>query len=192
MSQSKAVRGRPKGRELRDGFHLKAIAELLSADPRLRPTTAIRNLGITDPSAVRRLRDKFKSMKMDLIGTDSSAVSQPARHTVALVTARTPRRTAAPLDAPPRSGNTIKPTAPSADPQVPVDAEKAGNPLAMFYCAYGVGLQAMTAMFDMQLAVVKHTLCSPAAKAVIRNQLWLTEFAVASVACGAAHRKSLH
>ena len=204
MSQEKSVRGRPKGSGLVDGFHLKAIAELISADPRLRPTTAIRNLGITDPSAVRRLRDKFKSMQMDLIGEESATaavrqptVSQTGARTVALHGSRTPRRTSSPQEAPPAASKSSKPKIAIAEVQTAVEAavpspDKAGNPLAMFYCAYGFGLQAMTALLDVQLAVVKHTMCSPVAKAAIRNQLWLTEFAVASVACGAAHRKSLH
>jgi hypothetical protein len=37
------------------------------ADPDLRPTTAIKTLGITDPSVIRRLRDKFHAAERQLI-----------------------------------------------------------------------------------------------------------------------------
>ena len=62
MSTDKARRGRPKGSGLNDQMHLDAIRGLISQDPSLKPTTAIKMLGITDPSAIRRLRDKFKSV----------------------------------------------------------------------------------------------------------------------------------
>ena len=59
MLQDKSRRGRPKGSGIDDRTRLEAIAELLAADPSLKPTTAIKSIGITDPSAIRRLRDKF-------------------------------------------------------------------------------------------------------------------------------------
>jgi hypothetical protein len=46
---------------------LKAIAELMAATPGLKPTTAIRELGVTDPSVIRRLRDKFHAVEADLL-----------------------------------------------------------------------------------------------------------------------------
>lgn len=53
-------RGRPKGSGLDDREQLSAIARMLEADPTLKPTTAIKRAGITDPSAIRRLRDKLR------------------------------------------------------------------------------------------------------------------------------------
>ncbi|MDX2258708.1 MAG: hypothetical protein NW205_07280 [Hyphomicrobiaceae bacterium] len=38
---------------------------MLAADPELKPTTAIRNLGIQDPSIIRRLRDKFAAFRSE-------------------------------------------------------------------------------------------------------------------------------
>lgn len=61
MIEAPRRRGRPKGTGLDDTATLVAIAQLRSHDPDLKPTTAIRKLGITDPSVVRRLRDKLKS-----------------------------------------------------------------------------------------------------------------------------------
>jgi hypothetical protein len=51
--------GRPKGTGLDDRQRLASIAAALVANPKLKPTTAIRALGVDDPSTIRRLRDKF-------------------------------------------------------------------------------------------------------------------------------------
>ncbi len=64
---SKPGRGRPKGTGLNDAAQLRAIASLMVADPDLRPTTAIKTLGITDPSVIRRLRDKFHAAEAQLV-----------------------------------------------------------------------------------------------------------------------------
>ncbi len=55
-----ARRGRPRGSGLDDRVSLRAIADLLEADPALKPTTAIKRIGVSDPSTIRRLRDKLR------------------------------------------------------------------------------------------------------------------------------------
>ena len=60
-------RGRPKGTGLNDQHHLEKIAALLFKQEGLKPTTAIKSLGITDPSAIRRLRDKFNRARDQLM-----------------------------------------------------------------------------------------------------------------------------
>jgi hypothetical protein len=60
MSETPRRRGRPKGTGIDDNATLQAISSLLTADALLKPTTAIRRAGITDPSVVRRLREKLK------------------------------------------------------------------------------------------------------------------------------------
>jgi hypothetical protein len=67
MTPNKTNRGRPKGTGLNDAAQLLAIAGLLVAQPNLKPTTAIKQLGISDPSVIRRLRDKYHSMETELI-----------------------------------------------------------------------------------------------------------------------------
>jgi hypothetical protein len=67
MTPSKPGRGRPKGSGLNDAAQLRAIAGLMAADPDLKPTTAIKTLGITDPSVIRRLRDKYWAVERQLI-----------------------------------------------------------------------------------------------------------------------------
>ena len=60
MMKSTGKRGRPKGTGIDDNDRIARLAELLRVHPDLKPTTAIRVMGFTDPSAIRRLRDKYK------------------------------------------------------------------------------------------------------------------------------------
>jgi hypothetical protein len=69
MSAKKRQRGRPKGSGIDDSETLLEIGRLIVASPGLRPTTAIRKLGIQDPSTIRRLRDKYTASR-DAIHAD--------------------------------------------------------------------------------------------------------------------------
>ena len=60
MLEARGRRGRPKGTGIDDGDRIARLAELLRIQPDLKPTTAIRAMGIIDPSIVRRIRDKYK------------------------------------------------------------------------------------------------------------------------------------
>lgn len=60
MSAAKAKRGRPVGSGKNDRIWLREINRLIRIDPDTRPTTAIKALGVTDASTIRRLRDKLK------------------------------------------------------------------------------------------------------------------------------------
>ena len=60
MPITSARYGRPKGTGVDDSRQLESLAALLTANPALKPTTAIRSLGVEDPSVIRRLRDKFR------------------------------------------------------------------------------------------------------------------------------------
>src|SRR5262245_9845446 len=60
MSAVKAKRGRPIGSGINDRIWLRELGRLIRIKPGTRPTTAIKALGITDPSTIRRLRDKHK------------------------------------------------------------------------------------------------------------------------------------
>ncbi len=76
MAQKTAARGRPKGTGVDDADALLAIAEIMAANPGMKPTTAIKALGITNPSVVRRLRDKYQNKY-------APRDAQPACHYVA-------------------------------------------------------------------------------------------------------------
>lgn len=60
MRHATARRGRPKGTGIDDSNRIARLDELLRLRPDLKPTTAIRLMGFSDPSAIRRLRDKYK------------------------------------------------------------------------------------------------------------------------------------
>ncbi len=61
MIDSKTRRGRPIGTGIDDSDRIARLGELLKTQPQLKPTTAIRVMGFSDPSTIRRLRDKFKA-----------------------------------------------------------------------------------------------------------------------------------
>lgn len=73
MAQANARRGRPKGTGIDDSASLRRLAEMLRANPELKPTTAIRRLGFTNPSAIRRLRDKYKHFSTSAAATTTDA-----------------------------------------------------------------------------------------------------------------------
>lgn len=60
MSADTAKRGRPTGSGINDRIWLREVGRLIRIDPATKPTAAIKALGITDPSAIRRIRDKHK------------------------------------------------------------------------------------------------------------------------------------
>lgn len=66
MTETVTRRGRPKGTGIDDGDRLAAIARLLADNPEMRPTTAIKAIGVSDPSIIRRLRDKYAEVAKSL------------------------------------------------------------------------------------------------------------------------------
>ncbi|MGE0054626.1 MAG: hypothetical protein AB7S74_10485 [Hyphomicrobium sp.] len=77
MLQAKSRRGRPKGTGIDDSDRIARLSELLRVRPDMKPTTAIRVMGITDPSVIRRLRDKYNAY------LQSKSVDALQRHSVA-------------------------------------------------------------------------------------------------------------
>lgn len=61
VNRPRQPRGRPKGTGKDDSAALKRIADLLVADPSLKPTTAIRRIGVHNESDTRRLQVKWKA-----------------------------------------------------------------------------------------------------------------------------------
>ncbi len=72
-------RGRPKGTGINDHEMLVKIAHLLAADPTKKRTTAIKEVGISDPSVVRRLRDKYQVHEATLLAQAHAATVKPSR-----------------------------------------------------------------------------------------------------------------
>ena len=104
MNDEPRRRGRPKGTGIKDDATLEVIANFLAEDADLKPTTAIRRAGITDPSVVRRLRDKLK-----LVAASAQPTARQAANTVAPIAAKTlpaaPRRVRPPRPAAPHGPN---------------------------------------------------------------------------------------
>lgn len=88
MLEAKSRRGRPKGTGIDDSDRIARLAELIRNNPALKPTTAIRGMGFTDPSVIRRLRDKYKVFLRDYA---SRAVSAAALTPPTVPAARPPR-----------------------------------------------------------------------------------------------------
>jgi hypothetical protein len=82
MLQAKSRRGRPKGTGIDDSDRIARLAEMIRVHPELKPTTAIRIMGITDPSIIRRLRDKYtaylQTLPVEKAQTRSGAPQPPA------------------------------------------------------------------------------------------------------------------
>jgi hypothetical protein len=76
MSDEKRSRGRPKGSGIDDQQRLLEIGRLIECTPGLKPTTAIKKLGFSDPSIIRRLRDKYNSER-DAIHTQLMGLPSP-------------------------------------------------------------------------------------------------------------------
>jgi hypothetical protein len=87
MIETKARRGRPIGTGIDDSDRIERLAELLKTQPDLKPTTAIRVMGFSDPSTIRRLRDKYKACHS--AGSNCTSSNPAAANTPG--TLRTPR-----------------------------------------------------------------------------------------------------
>jgi hypothetical protein len=145
-------RGRPPGTGKNDTDRLLKIAALMAADPALKPTTAIKQIGETDPSAIRRLRDKYNEQQTMLTSKTLGALGGPpvapqtmvpalvspapiTPHTVAPTIAAAPRlaQPVALVAIPPRAANPtitqLIPVAPPAPTRQTVAAEIDFEPL---------------------------------------------------------------
>ncbi len=180
--ESQSRRGRPKGSGIDDTAMLAQIAELIAANPDLKPTTAIRALGIEDPSVIRRLRDKLKGSELSAAPALASA-SYP-------VPSRTPRTMAAAVandddairETPrlrvvsetttdsARSGPVVSSLTPAASLLVPLMA---------FWL--DVGFRAASVALEVQQAAVMHWVRTPVVATVIRQQIAFNELAVAQL-----------
>ena len=171
MSRTKAGRGRPRGSGLNDSARLAQVARLLQADPNLKPTTAIKKSGVTDPSAVRRLRDKLNAVRPDAASAREEQVTER--------TARAPSRTpskeisvaarladSTPVAARPDQHSSSQPVAMSqaSDRMPPVAADW----LAAFG---GLSIQALAASMEFQLSLLGQAFRLPPVTAALRQQL---------------------
>lgn len=196
MTAAHARRGRPKGSGINDEQRLVEMSRLLNADKRMKPTTAIKAIGITDPSAIRRLRDKYNVLHGDGHATSppqyraapsGARTAPPARATPLNIAdpirRAVPQPTLQPTPAKPVPTQTASPAAPSpqrttSTNQVPVAA-----------MLFGFGLNAATALFEQQMMLAQSVMKLPPIRELFRQQIALTEFMldVASHSPGPRH-----
>ena len=72
-------RGRPKGTGINDHETLLKIAGLIATNPKMKRTTAIKEAGITNPSVIRRLRDKYQEQELSLLAVVTATQSKAKR-----------------------------------------------------------------------------------------------------------------
>lgn len=185
MPTANARYGRPKGTGLDDRRQLESIAALLAANPKLKPTTAIRALGVEDPSVIRRLRDKFRLEQAKLMADarrvprSSSAATVPAH-----VTCRSERTPAS--DVGPASARPV-PTALSA-PE-PSNSMPAGV-LAAHWLE--LGFTVLSAAAESQAKLTQYWLGLPQVSMALRGQLTVNAIAVAVCTRNGSRKHSLH
>ncbi|MEZ5843366.1 MAG: hypothetical protein R3D27_06475 [Hyphomicrobiaceae bacterium] len=176
----------------------------MAAEPALKPTTAIRSLGYSNPSIIRRLRDKFNAEAEVLIaearrdlGLDiAEQSSRPER--VGAPAAGTSRRPTQPREPEPRHSllrlaHAAKLTSAEPTPTVePAAAPRASNeigpmspsadaapPLGTAPSAeitlVEIGFRAAAVAMRQHLSICAQVAHIPAVAAFIRQQMFLTE-----------------
>ncbi|MCC7251479.1 hypothetical protein [Hyphomicrobium sp.] len=182
MPSDYARRGRPRGSGLDDRGQLRRIVELLEADPNLKPTTAIKAIGISDPSTIRRLRDKLKT---EMNGAPTGAHSGGYRgRSAELLDAR---REAVPA----QGGATLGPAASGGLAQV-VPATMSEAQLSWFTHWCALGLSAVSSTVEAQMAMMDDFLRVPQVASALRQQLLLNDVAKAFCPKRSDTRTTLH
>jgi hypothetical protein len=166
MQTASARYGRPKGTGLDDRQRLASIAAALLANPKLKPTTVIRSLGVDDPSAIRRLRDKFNLEQGKLM-----AEARRASRTKTSSAQREPAKLAAPRVAIAQASaapNSSSPRSLSMVPQSP-----------LLVSCFDLGVCAVKAAVENQSILAEYWLRMSPVSMALRGQLVLNAVAVA-------------
>jgi len=178
MAQKIAARGRPKGTGLNDADRLAAMAKLIAANPGMKPTTAIKAMGITNPSAIRRLRDKYNQQAAQ--NSSSAPAAQNARppaprhNVIQLRTNTPPPRKDVPDRAAPRSNPTARPeeSTTAAEP-APDDHPASAQRIAhqeLFSAALAAGVSAAQVAIHLQLKTMSYAFQGSPIACFLRGQ----------------------
>lgn len=212
MPRVKAQRGRPKGSGLDDSARLEAIAALIAANPDLKPTTAIRSLGITNPSTIRRLRDKFHAARDALMRDLQQSPARPAGGSVAHASvgggpapspvpaiqpgppvmsagARSAKRTSRACE---RRAAPVRPAPALLAANIHEPVYKGLKSADVFACWWGVGLSMASATLDAQFTLFTQLMRMPQMSLAVEQQIALSEFAIATCAPRTRRRTLLH
>jgi hypothetical protein len=167
MPVEQVRRGRPKGSGLDDQAQLEAIRRKLEADPTLRPTTAIKLLGVSDPATIRRLRDKLRTAR------------------------RRPEPTVAPGTGSQKASRHAHEYA-GTDRDLAEDAAQHESMIEFLAQGYGVWLQALSTTMEAQAAAMETILRVPHVASVLRQQVLFNEKVMSMCASSPGVRKTLH
>jgi hypothetical protein len=189
-------RGRPPGTGKNDTDRLMKIAALMAADPALKPTTAIKQIGETDPSTIRRLRDKLneqyatitasapvntpaafaapKPPQLDVI-TNVAPVAAPALQPMPQVAAaQLAVSTATPASVAIPAAQTVK--ASEIEFEHLFKPAPVQDPFMIFGKWFGNGIETAAVLFEQQMMFAQSMLKAAPMKAVWRQQIVATEY----------------
>ena len=152
-----ARRGRPKGSGLDDRISLRAISDMLEADPTLRPTTAIKRIGVTDPSTIRRLRDKLRQGDGDNPYAGNTGSEAPLGDAIR---PHSTQLSAAPGASTPARAERSRRQA-SYGPVHMMVWQETNTAVSWFTVWCALGLRAFSATVEAQLAAVEGILLAP-------------------------------
>jgi hypothetical protein len=195
MPSDYARRGRPRGSGLDDRGQLRRIVELLDADPNLKPTTAIKAIGVSDPSTIRRLRDKLKSS--DSQGTPSCAIDRGggAMPSAVLVEAQSSsaRFSSDRASSDRAAQSSVRRADLSAAGLVEVASGEASEAKLSWFAQWcALGLSAMSTTVEAQMAIIDDLLRVPQVESALRHQLKCNEVAKAFCPKRSSIRDTLH
>jgi len=135
-------RGRPKGTGINDRETLLKIAHLIAANPKMKRTTAIKQAGITNPSVVRRLRDKYQEQEHILQAEVAATIAKQPKVAQPVGASSAPPRGQASQQARPQANATAgtqQAKANGANPSAPID------PLAALF--EGLSIETLVSQF---------------------------------------------
>ena len=181
--------GRPRGTGLDDSHQLESIAALLAANPGLKPTTAIRSLGVDDPSVIRRLRDKFRMDQARLLANARRSFQSGGHSARALGrhgSQRVIRRHIPAVPCIPSNNIPVEAIA-VPDTEIAVETARVATQPLLPAIVCELGLWALTMAIEQHAVLARHWLHHPAVDNAMRAQLAAGAFLVAV----ASPRKSL-
>ncbi|WP_296206523.1 hypothetical protein [uncultured Hyphomicrobium sp.] len=153
-----------------DSSQLRRVADLLEADPNLKPTTAIKAIGVSDPSTIRRLREKLKVEPLRSTGGGAGVAEFPAALGAApQVSDRAP--------APAGTGfASAGSSAGLAEASVSALSE---SETALFAKWCALGLSAVSSTLEAHVALMTDLLRTPQVACALRQQILFNEVAKA-------------
>lgn len=162
-AKTRSVRGRPVGTGIDDRERLDAITALLAGNPSLKPTTAIKALGISDPSVIRRLRDKLKTYRSDALPAPGAAAEREARVQSMAAAADNVRPFRIKEDVPPKRD------APIPEPEAPKNSRHPAYPTLLPLIELTIGT--WSAAFALQQAMLGALLQNPVIRTALKQHI---------------------